>query len=110
MKYSTVLWLIGGAAIIGAAAYATYRYFSRSKNLHTGAQMHGTHQASPDTEPEVPDMDMEQAHRTAAASIHETHRQAARQLDTMLTEMADDTTKFEKAHEQINSDLDDLLK
>lgn len=110
MKFSTVLWFIGGAAIIGAAAYATYRYFSCSKNLHTSARMQNTHQAAPDTEAGMPGMDMEQARRKAAVSIHETHQQAAQQLDAVLTEMADDTAKFEEAHEQIDSDLEDLLK
>lgn len=113
-------WIIGGTIAVGAVAYGLYRCLRKKEN--TVGEIQNDLKAKQDTAmtPEILSndalqrkdvaADFEQAQLSSAITMKERHKEAAQQLESTLSEMAQDTSEFEEKITQVNDDLDELLK
>ncbi len=119
MKVSTVLLAASGVLLVGAAAYGIYKYY-QNPNVNTTIKKNTTNE---DKKTVVPDLrkvhsdaeeiilsEFEKTQYETSNSIKERHNIASQHLKETLEEMVSDNLKFDKTIDQVNDDLDDLLK
>lgn len=119
MKYRTFLWVAGGAIVAGAVVYGIYKYLQDQETTVAAQDTPKDDRERSDIPEIVHDdtslggtiiTDFNQAQQDAVASIKKHHQEAAQQLGETLEEMAKDSAEFEEKINQVNNDLDDLLK
>lgn len=118
MKVSTVLLAASGALLVGAA-YGIYKYY-QNPNVNTTIKKNSTNE---DKKTVVPDLrkvhsnaeeiilsEFEETQHETSNLIKERHNMASQHLKETLEEMVSDNLKFDKTIDQVNDDLNDLLK
>lgn len=117
MKGKTILWIIGGAIVAGAAVYEICKYL-RHQEEEKPTDIPASH-PGPATAPDVVNntvqhgvvmTEPELIQQDAVSSIKDRHQAATQQLGETLDEMCEDSAAFEEKITQINDDLDQLLK
>ncbi len=119
MKVSTVLLAASGVLLVGAA-YGIYKYRQNQNdnatiNKNTTNEVKKTivvsdiRKVHSDAE-EIILSEFEKTQHETSNSIKERHNMASKHLKETLEEMVSDNLKFDKTIDQVNDDLDDLLK
>lgn len=117
MKGNTVILVAGGAMVVGAMVYARYKCLQKHKSTtqHTPKDNHNrtfTSEVACDGTPlgENIVIHFEQTQRDIAASIRKHHQEAVHQLKDTLHDIEQDSADFKEKINQVNNDLDELLK
>lgn len=110
MKGSTVIWVAGSAIVVGTVIYGIYKYLQEHKDTTANAQDTPKVVRNDTSWGEDIVTDFETAQQDTVASIRKRHQEAAHQLEDTLNEMARDSAEFEEKINQVNDDLDELLK
>lgn len=120
MKRSTVIWFAGGAIVVGAVVYGIYKYLQKHKGTTVDTQYIPNDNRNCTIAPEVVHddiswgedivIDFKQTQQDTVASIRKHHQEATHQLENILNEMAQDSAEFEEKINQVNDNLDELLK
>lgn len=110
MKVSTFLLVSGGAIIVGTAAYSICKYYqNKNDDVNTPLSISNINQFNTDAEQTVMS-ELKKTHHRTVDSIKARHDEAAQQIKDTLNEMVIDNLEFDKSINQINDDLDDLIK
>ena len=118
MKISNVLWLTGGALIVGTAIYVVYKHYqnrtsrtvSYKSNVENNPEIISKTPNSNLVSGEIVLSDFERSQYETSNSIKDRHNIASHHLIEILGEMGNNNLEFEKKINQVNDDLDDLMK
>lgn len=119
MKCSTILLVTGGALLIGATAYGVYKYYqnqSQTKESTNSSNRNEKNVVVPNVDKVYSDADeiiiseFKKTQTESSNSIKERHQAASQYIKETLDEMVTDNEEFENKINQVNEDLDDLLK
>ena len=119
MKCSTILLVTGGALLIGATAYGVYKYYqnkSQTKEFTNTSNGNKKKAVVPNVDKVYSDADeiiiseFKKTQTESSNSIKERHQAASQYIKETLEDMVADNEEFENKINQVNEDLDDLLK
>ena len=119
MKCNTILLVTGGALLIGATAYGVYKYYQNKSQTKEGTStLNGNEKkvVVPNVDKVYSDADeiiiseFKKTQTESSNSIKERHQAASQYIKETLEDMVADNEEFENKINQVNEDLDDLLK
>ena len=109
----------GGALLVGATVYGLYKYYqnrSQAKTSTNSSNINEKKVVVPNVDKVNSDADeiiiseFKKNQTESSNSIKERHQAASQYIKETLEEMVTDNEEFENKINQVNNDLDDLLK